>query len=38
MDTIEHGDPSELIEELKQMEIKIQKGLDTLLTIVEGKE
>jgi type I restriction enzyme M protein len=37
-DTTEYTDPVQLINELKELETKIQSGLDALLTIVEGKD
>jgi type I restriction enzyme M protein len=38
LDTTEHVDPSQLIGELKELESKIQTGLDTLLALVDNKE
>ncbi len=38
LDTTEHAAPAELIGELKELEAKIQDGLDTLLAKVESKE
>lgn len=38
LDTTEHKAPAILIRELKELEAKIQGGLDILLEMVEGRE
>lgn len=38
LETTKHAHPLELINELKELEGKIQEGLDTLLSLVNGKE
>lgn len=38
IDTAQYSDPVEIIVELKDLENKIQGGLDNLLTMVEGKD